>query len=521
MENPAQHNAKASRLPLGYWMFTFILLGCFTSIDKTLLDPDVLWHIAAGDLILQTHSIPQNDPWSYTAGNYRWMNLSWLFDIALSAAHSLQGLAGTAKLALFLMAGLAGLMAHVSYRYSGSLILSLITTILSIWCILPAMLARPHWVTYLFGLAFVYLLRHRQHGLLWPLPLMMLVWANTHGGFFIGFFVIGAFGIEALVKRDYFQLMRLTGIGGLCAITVLINPLGISIFEAVMRTMQSPLAAYLIEWQPLNIADPMTAIYLLLFLGTSGFLLGSLPLAERLLALGGFLLALSNGRMFQVAVCLSVPYFALALQARIADSPFAARFAYKDADYMADLSKPLAVLAAKALALGLAVFVALPASNILLLEKTFTPSGQYAPKGAVNYILENHPQIRFLTHYNFGGYIIYETRGRLPVFIDGRADTAYPRDVATDDLIFFNSPLINEKQLLPQPSFKELIRKYGIGGILTQRDDMLDRLLPMDGEWQRVYHDKTASVLVRVEKPAPASTLPTQIDLSMCPKRVK
>ncbi|MBY0406972.1 MAG: hypothetical protein K2Q01_04720, partial [Rickettsiales bacterium] len=40
-------------------------------------DTDPLWHVFAGDIIRERGSIPLTDSWSFTAGNYRWLNIAW------------------------------------------------------------------------------------------------------------------------------------------------------------------------------------------------------------------------------------------------------------------------------------------------------------------------------------------------------------------------------------------------------------------------------------------------------------
>src|SRR6202021_3273854 len=45
---------------------------------------DLGWHLAAGDLIRDRGDIPFQDPWSFTLGNTRWYNFSWLWGVIAS-----------------------------------------------------------------------------------------------------------------------------------------------------------------------------------------------------------------------------------------------------------------------------------------------------------------------------------------------------------------------------------------------------------------------------------------------------
>jgi len=85
-----------------------------------------------------------------------------------------------------------------------------------------------------------------QKDYLWGLPLLMLLWANLHGSFILGFLLVGA----ALVfgKRDRKKvLLTLDAM----ALVVLINPRGIGAWSFVLFSMQNAsIQNFVTEWQP-------------------------------------------------------------------------------------------------------------------------------------------------------------------------------------------------------------------------------------------------------------------------------
>jgi hypothetical protein len=78
----------------------------------------------------------------------------------------------------------------------------------------------------------------------------MLLWANLHGGFTLGLFIVGAFFGLALLRRDWAHL-KLYGLAGLgCLAATLVNPLGWHIYEGVRATLGSFVQAQITEWWP-------------------------------------------------------------------------------------------------------------------------------------------------------------------------------------------------------------------------------------------------------------------------------
>lgn len=477
--------------------FYSILLICGLSLVQiTLADPDTLWHIAAGDLIRQTRSIPQFDSWSYTAGQTAWLNIAWLFDVLLSYLHEQSGLAAISKFTIMLMALHGTFMLYVAWRYSNNLVISLVVATFSIWSLFPSMLARPQWMTCLSALLFVFILRFHPLKAWFILPAITIFWANIHGGFLIGFLIIATHGIEAILNRDGKTLLRLMVIGTGCALATLLTPLGWHMPEAVMRTMRAAIEPYIVEWQPPQLsANPLAAFYVVLFVAISSMRSQSIPLAERLLALIFFFLALTSARMMQITATVCIPYITLSLSNILATTRFAHVLAQKNQEYISDFNSAKARLFGISLAALVTVAFWSTLPQQMLPSKAFDLPATNAPKAETDFILQHYPYIRFFTHYDFGGYIIYATRGKLPIFIDGRASTAYPRELIQDYLdVIYPRPTTPE---FAPPSVEDIFAKYKVGGVMTHRGDILDRLLSINPLWQKVYEGKTASVIVR------------------------
>src|SRR5207253_2917310 len=78
------------------------------------------------------------------------------------------------------------------------------------------------------------------------LPIVFAVWANCHGGYFLGFIVLGAYGAESLWLRQ--RERKLWIVTGLCVAAAALNPNGLGIFRTLLDYRGSYLTSRLLEW---------------------------------------------------------------------------------------------------------------------------------------------------------------------------------------------------------------------------------------------------------------------------------
>ena len=55
-------------------------------------DGDIWWHLAAGREMLRTHSLLRSDPFSLSAAGRSWVDVHWLFQLAVYGVYRLGGL---------------------------------------------------------------------------------------------------------------------------------------------------------------------------------------------------------------------------------------------------------------------------------------------------------------------------------------------------------------------------------------------------------------------------------------------
>ena len=107
------------------------------------------------------------------------------------------------------------------------------------------------------------------------------------------------------------------------------------------------------------------------------------------------------------------------------------------------------------------------------------------------YLQTHFPHARLLNHWSNGGILIFRTRGAVPVFVDGRAATAYPDDLLRD---YFKlvEPVMSETD------WDTVLEKYQIDAVLwVKAHDELRQLLVGKRGWKEEYSGLHTSIYVR------------------------
>jgi tetratricopeptide (TPR) repeat protein len=148
-------------------------------------DTDIWYHLNGGRFIVEHRSLPTDSFFSFITPAREWIDYYWLFQAIVYVTHFFTGYYGLVALRTLIFLIVIVLMLlffRDKIEGSGKSYLYL-TAVFSLYLIvlLPRyQLVRPHIFTYLFIVAFLYILelRKRKAALLFPLA---IVWCNTHG----------------------------------------------------------------------------------------------------------------------------------------------------------------------------------------------------------------------------------------------------------------------------------------------------------------------------------------------------
>ncbi|WP_414645122.1 hypothetical protein [Bradyrhizobium sp.] len=434
---------------------------------------DLGWHIAAGDLIRKHGAIPFQDPWAFTLGDKRWYNLSWLWDVIASVLYQHAGFAGIVLLVVACGAIIVGYLTFAALR-SGASAAAVGITVFASCLLYPCyeaapntyLAASPNIATMLLAVVFYGECLRRRGWFL--LPVMMVLWVNLHGGFMLAFPIIGVFAGVALLRRDWvnFGNYCLAGIG--CFAAIFANPLGWHIYDGVMATLGHFIQANIGEWRPylhnMEIPGSIPGIaYALAFVALELTYRNSrpVPLEPRLLAWLFLALGLYQFRYAAFFFIFSTVPMALHVDRLLPKS--LARF---------DIRRAM-------LAAGVVGILVLPLAYIQVRPALALP--EMLSQEDADYLLAHATHSRVLNHWNSGGLLIFRTHGSVPMFVDGRAATAYPDDLLRDYL-----KLVRWE--IDEAAWDNVIRTYKVDAVLWVRGhEQLRQFLVGQRGWKEEY----------------------------------
>jgi tetratricopeptide (TPR) repeat protein len=183
-----------------------VACGAATTGLSPSADGDIWWHLAAGREMVARGALLFADPFSVSAAGRAWVDVHWLFQLAVFGLHRAFGLAGLvwAKCGLLALGASLLYLAVEPRRGSwarGVLLTALVGGLLAARSLL---LVRPVIGTLvLLAFYFLQLERFGRDGRLrnlWPLPLAQVLWANFQGLSALGPAVVGAYAAAALAS---------------------------------------------------------------------------------------------------------------------------------------------------------------------------------------------------------------------------------------------------------------------------------------------------------------------------------
>jgi hypothetical protein len=473
----------------GVALFLFSIFSFGSNAWRVFQSSDTAWLVRTGEYILG-HGLPATDLFSWTCPGRPWVVYQWLFEVGCGLLYQINGF-WMVGLGAYLLCALVCLWlmpaqmlrAGVKSVYVFGL-LSLVFTAVWFW-------ARPQLLSFLLIPTFVNLLEHfRVHGYsrrLWLLPLLMVLWANSHSFWFIGLAMILLYILDSLSKASREARIRLLAVLVTSALAVMINPYGLKLitYNCSFLTEVDPL---LWELQPQLMLHPFVNIEVISYfvLVWSATLYGriNVPLPGLILAALSTVAALCCYRFTPVAILLSWPYAGLAL-AKISFARSDTTTTAESTDRISGLSLVVRKSLSRWLPLVAVIVGLVGFTSEYPLNKpvwfTYANSNQKAVE-----FLKKHPQLldRMFCDDGVGCSLIYEKLGL--VFIDNRFD-------------FYGKEFYDDYRscMHAEGNWQGYLRNWRVSSICIKTVCPLYRELKCSKNWNAVYDDGVTSVWQR------------------------
>jgi hypothetical protein len=466
------------------FLISFVCVYYLSNAQTLLGHLDLGWHLAAGDLIRDRGGVPFQDPWSFTSGGRQWYNLSWLWDVIASVLFQYTKFSGLVLFTVACGAIIAGYLASACLN-GGASAIAVCISVLSACLLYPSfatapntyLAVSPNTCTMLFCVVFYAECLKRTR--CFALPVIMAFWVNLHGGFLLGFLIVGIFCSTALLRRDWvnFRIYSFAAAG--CFVAIFINPLGWHIYDGVTTTLGHFVQAYITEWWPYfrNITLPGSIpglIYILVFVA---FELRHknprpAPLEARLLSWLFLFLGLYQFRYMSFFFIFSAVPLALHIDRLLPK-------------HLNDFNVRQSLLAAGVVGVCVLPVTFMQIEPVLGLPQTLSEQDAL-------YLQAHFSHARLLNHWNFGGTLIFQTHGAVPVFVDGRGATAYP------DALLHDYFKLTDQLEIDETAWDRVLAKYQIDAVLwVKRHEELRRFLVDKRGWKEAYAGSDVSIYVK------------------------
>lgn len=514
MENNSNPSWRQWVVPSVADLIFVAVLGAlvFTPLSVKLLgDAGIGWHIRTGQQILHTRSIPHLDSFSSATSGKAWFAWEWLYDVLVGFLDAAWGLNGPVWFTAIVIAAVFAWMFRLVVSSGGDLFAALILVLLAMSASTIHFLVRPHVLSWLFTLVWFWILdsteretfgpRHIRSRKLWFLPLVMLLWVNVHGGFVVGFALLGIYWLGALwtwwrtnesrlddtlqkiAAGKRMRNLALISMASACA--SLVNPYGWKLHEHIFGYLSNHfLMDHIEEFQSPDFHGVAQRCFLwLLLLALAVFMVRGrqLRVSQALTILFAVYAGLYASRNIPVASILLTMIAAPMFPGIPGFRDFASRMKKVESKLKGHLL-PLLVVVVTAVLVANGGRVG---SNQLV-KAQFDPNRM--PGEAVSFLRDQRAEGSILSPDYWGGYLIYRLYPHNRVVIDDRHDLYGER--------FLRSYLT---MMHVEPGWENFLRSHG-DWVLLPRRSALAAILGKTAEWQTIYSDDVAIVFVPAEQ---------------------
>ena len=480
-------------------LFVWLFVAGPHGWDSLLGDADVGWHIRTGEWILQHHTVPTHDLFSFSKEGAPWFAWEWLSDVSFALLFRAAGFKGIVLFTGVVIGVYSTIMLRCTFWRGANAMIALPIVLLGVGSSTVHFLARPHVFTLLFLAISFWLLAcdSRQNSrYVWLLIPLTVLWVNLHGGFFmflacLALLIFGSaaetlLGVRVPGSGRWGSVRRYMLLFAGCAAASLINPYGINLHKHVAEYLRS-------DWIRNNVQEFQAPTFrtegqlqlevvLILALLIVPMLLRGRRITEALWILFLAHSSLTSLRHAPLFCLLAVPLIASELS-----------FTWT----RAAINLPRSSLLRTLHTLGSDLSVPFQRSSVWILLTivlvAWAPLNWPAdfpkelfPTSVVAHYSDRLQNGRVLTTDQWGDYLIFHFYPRLKVYVDGRSDL-YGEQLGQEYL----------HVLQLSSDWQQIFKRRGFDTVLLGPEWPLVQMLRQSPDWRIAEENKKAILLVR------------------------
>ena len=471
---------------------SILLLALALGQQMLSLDSDLGRHLTLGNYMLDTRIIPTHDLLSHTRTGLSRPPYEWLSQIIFAIAGRLLRLDGVILLTSLTIAVTFSLVYQFAIRRCGSTLISLILVFLAAGASSIHWLPRPHIFTFLFLAIWIELLEKLSNGnsvKLYLFPLIMLFWANMHGGFIFGILAWMAYFAGWVWDKWKNKIDKLIGtrliVAGTSSLFVtIITPDLWRNWEAVLNNRSSFILNRTVETMRPNLTEPSVIPFTLLLILTIVLYVANWKTVRP----GQFFLLFGLGVM-SLMMARSIPLFAVSSVPII--SNLSARSLSKQKAWTQLEERFSGFGSAPGLSAWSFIIAALAVAVFAYFNiKNTRPIYQFDrgvfPVDAVQYIQENPQNGNMFNEFNWGGYLQNSLWPKYNVFLDSQSDF-YGEDMMRD----------YDQIISANGNWESLLQNYQVDWLIIPVNSPLAGEISNAANWEILYSDNTSMIGIR------------------------
>ncbi len=538
-----QHPTVASQPPRAAtsWPDRLLYVGTFLAVAVALSpnmpDPDLWGHVEYARDALQ-FGLPATTTYSYTAAGYPWVNHELLAEfLQATGMNSLGPIGMLFAKCLLGLACVSVMVMQIRRQKVSTMSLCIVTLLVTVnltyfWCLRPQLLTFVSYTLMLAVLSYCFegwqgswwlpwpkslpgssplAYSPRRLKWLWLIPVIFVMWINSHGGFIAGIAIFAAYlagrGLEAIAQRGHESTGLLKRFAMMIVAVLLVtflNPYGPGLHIGLYRELGAP-RPEIIEWRSPELLSPYMLPFWLLVAGWLVVLFTSTrprDFTQLLILTCTLQQALAHRR--------HIPFFAIAFGFWMAPHVDAAlrRFGIVTDDTPSSAPMPRVWK----WAFGVTITVAFAIAGLQLssrLSDMPVQRNEY-PVSAFQYIADRNLQGKMVVTFNWAQYALAAFGQKTPdgpgilVHADGRFRTCYPQELLDMHFDFAISDLEPRYRSRNSPPLDPTrILEYGQPDlVLVSRGQScsVNAMFRSHSYWTLLYQDEVAQVWGRTTK---------------------